>query len=81
MATLRILNGSGDRRITWSPERLMEGDPEAQEAVRQAERIFAQARERGAVAFRVRPGAPAERLEALDPLSEDTVLIPAMVGG
>jgi len=81
MATLRVLNRSGDRRVTWSPERLVQGDPEAEAVVREAERIFARERERGAVAFRVRPGAPAERLDALDPFAEDTILIPHMVGG
>ena len=43
MATLRVLNGGGDRRITWSPERLLRGEPEAEAVVRQAERIFARA--------------------------------------
>jgi hypothetical protein len=81
MATLRVLNGSGDRRVTWSTKSLAEGDAEAQAAVREAERIFASERERGGVAFRVRPGAPAERIDAFDPLAEDTVLIPPMVGG
>jgi len=38
-------------------------------------------RARGAVAFRVHPGALAERLEALDPMADETVLIPPMVGG
>jgi hypothetical protein len=81
MATLCVLNGSGDRRITWSAQDLAEGDAEAQAAVREAERIFVHERERGGVAFRVRPGAPAERLDTFDPLAEDTVLIPPMVGG
>ena len=81
MATLRVLNRSGDRRVSWSTADLLHGDPEAQAAVREAERIFTHERERGAVAFRVRPGAPAERLEALDPLADETVLIPPMVGG
>jgi hypothetical protein len=81
MATLRVLNSSGDGRITWSVEDLVHGDAEAQAAVREAERIFARERERGAVAFRVRPGTPAERLDAFDPLADETVVIPPMVGG
>jgi hypothetical protein len=82
MATLCVLNGSGDHRISWSTADLAQGDPEAQAAVREAERIFARERARGAVAFRVGPGARAERLEALDPLAdEQTVLIPPVVGG
>jgi hypothetical protein len=81
MATLRVLNGSGDRRISWSANDLAKGDPEAQAAVREAERIFARERSLGGAAFRVRPGAPAERVDTFDPLAEDTVLIPPMVGG
>ena len=81
MATLRILNRSGDRRISWSTADLLHGDAEAQAAVREAERIFMRERARGAVAFRVHPGALAERLETLDPMADETVLIPPMVGG
>jgi hypothetical protein len=81
MATLRVLNRSGDRRVTWSARDLAEGDAEARAAVREAERIFMRERERGGVAFRVRPGALAERIDTFDPLAEDTVLIPPMVGG
>jgi hypothetical protein len=82
MATLRVLNGSGDQKVSWSTVDLAQGDAEAQAAVREAERIFARERARGAVAFRVGPGAPAERLEVLDPNAEqETVLIPQVVGG
>lgn len=81
MATLRVLNGSGDRRISWNARGFTEGDAEAQAAVREAERIFARERELGGVAFRVRPGAPAERVDTFDPLAEETMLIPPMVGG
>ena len=75
MATLRVLNQSGDQRISWSVDALVQGDPEAAAAVREAERIFAAEARRGAAAFRVRPGEPAERLTAFDPLNEDTILI------
>ncbi len=81
MATFRVLNGSGDRRISWSIHSLLRGQSEAQAAVREAERIFARERARGAVAFRVQPGRPAERLEVFDPLADETVMIPPMVGG
>jgi hypothetical protein len=81
MATLRVLNGSGDRRITWNTEGFANNDPEALAAVREAERIFAHERARGALAFRVRPGGIAERLQGFDPLAEETLMIPAMVGG
>jgi hypothetical protein len=81
MPTLRVLNSSGDRHVTWEAEDVVHGDPEALAAVREAERIFARERERGAVAFRVRHDAPAERLDVFDPLVEETVVIPPMVGG
>jgi hypothetical protein len=81
MPTLRVLNGSGDRRITWSAADLLRGDTEAQAAVREAEHILARERARGAVAFRVMPGAPAQRVDTLDPLADETVVIPPVVGG
>jgi hypothetical protein len=81
MPTLRVLNGNGDRRITWTTEDLLAGDEEAHAAVREAERIFMQQRKLGATAFRVRPGVPAERVDELDPLADETVVIPPMVGG
>jgi hypothetical protein len=82
MATLRVLNGSGDRQIRWSTQGLADGDAEALAAVREAEQIFARERERGGAAFRVRPGVAAERVHAFDPFAEeDTLLIPPMVGG
>jgi hypothetical protein len=82
MASLRVMNGSGDQQVSWSTTELANGDPEAQAAVREAERIFERERARGAVAFRVGPGAPAEKLEVLNPLAEEeVVLIPQVVGG
>jgi hypothetical protein len=81
MATLRILNGSGDRQITWSTGDLDSGDSEAQAAVREAQRIFERERQRGGVAFRIRPGAPAQRIDAFDPRAEETLMLPPLVGG
>jgi hypothetical protein len=81
MASLRVLNRSGDLKISWNPADVARGDPEALAAVREAERIFAHERAQGSMAFRVRQGAPAERLTTLDPLAEETVMIPPMAGG
>jgi hypothetical protein len=81
MPTLRVLNGSGDARITWDSSALDAGDPDALNAVREAERIFAEERRRGALAFRVVPGSPAQRLDTFDPRSEETLVVPPMVGG
>jgi hypothetical protein len=81
MPTLRVLDRSGDRRVSWSTERLEQGDLEAQLAVREAERIFAQERARGASAFRLEADGRAIRVEALDPLAEETILVPQIAGG
>ncbi len=81
MPTLRVLNAGGDRQVRWDADRLMRGDPEAKAAVREAELIFQRERARGAVALRVQPGAPAERLETFDSQVEDTILVPPMAGG
>jgi hypothetical protein len=81
MARLRILNGTGDKSISWNPVELERGDAEAQAAVREAERIFHDARAQGAVAFRAQPGLPAERIDTFDYNAEETLLIPPMVGG
>jgi hypothetical protein len=81
MPTLRVMTSGGDRRISWDAEAALRGDPEAQAAVREAERIFAQERARGSIAFRVRPGTAAERLHAFDAQCEDTIVIPPVAGG
>jgi len=75
------LTENGDHRITWSTERLELGEPEAEAAVCEAERLAAAERGRGASAFRVRAGAPAERTDRFDRLTDDVVLIPPMTGG
>ena len=81
MSTLHVLNRQGDEHISWNAQALEQGDPEALAAVREAERIFAQERRRGAVAFRVVPGAAAERIEALDPQAEEIIMLPPIAGG
>jgi molybdopterin converting factor small subunit len=81
MSSLRVLNSHGDHHVSWSPEALARGDPEAQAAVREAERIFARERQRGSVAFRVLPGALSEKIEVLDPSADEIVILPPMAGG
>jgi hypothetical protein len=81
MSSLRVLNRHGDHHVSWSPDALARGDPEAQAAVREAERIFARERRRGAVAFRVQPGGLTERIDVLDPSAEEIVMLPPMAGG
>jgi len=78
---LRVMSRRGDDRVTWDEQKVIAGDPEATAAVREAERIFAQERAKGATAFRIDPGKPAERIEQFDRTSEQIVLVPRVVGG
>jgi hypothetical protein len=71
----------GDDRLTWDGQKAVAGDPEAMAAVREAERIFAQERAKGATAFRVETGKPTERIEKFDPTAEQIVMVPRVVGG
>jgi hypothetical protein len=71
----------GDDRITWDRSRVQVGDPEALAAVREAERIFAEERARGATAFKIEPGSPAQRIAEFDKTAEQIVLVPRVVGG
>ena len=81
MSTLRVLSHLGDAAVSWDAERAATGDPVAEAAVREAERIFAAERARGATAFRVAPGRPAERLEHFDPSADEIVIVPRVSGG
>jgi hypothetical protein len=82
MASLSILNASGDTTINWNERAFAAGDPEALAAVAEAERLFAEARAAGAEAFRVQAGTLAQRVATLDPMAEDDlVMVPRMVGG
>lgn len=81
MGKLRILSKLGDTTVSWNEKTAAGGDPEAQEAVRQAELIFQQARARGATAFRVTSGTPAERIDSFDPRAEQIVVVPRVAGG
>jgi hypothetical protein len=71
----------GDDRLTWDNQKVQTGDPEALAAIREAERIFAQERARGATAFRVEGGKPVERLDKFDATAEQIVMVPRVVGG
>lgn len=82
MASLSVLNASGDTRVTWDELALAAGDPEAQAAVDEAQRVFAEARAAGGEAFRVHSGKLAQRITTLEPLrDDDVVIVPRMVGG
>jgi len=81
MAVLRVLSKHGDISYRWDPTRVQEGDAEAVAAIREAERIFAQQRSKGATAFKVWPGRAAERLDQFDPHAEQVVIVPRVAGG
>jgi len=78
---LRVMSRRGDDRLTWDQQKAQVGDPEALAAVREAERIFAQERAKGATAFKMEPGKPAQRIETFDETAEQIVLVPRVVGG
>lgn len=81
MATMRVLNSSGDRRLDWDIDQVRAGDPEALAAIAEAEAVFAEARSRGGTAVKVRPDGPAERIDEFDPEAEQIVIVPRVAGG
>jgi hypothetical protein len=81
MGMLRVISSRGDDRVQWNEQDAQAGDSLAIAAIREAERIFAVARARGATAFRVEPGKPAERIGQFDPQAEQIILVPRVVGG
>lgn len=78
---LRVMSRRGDDRLSWDGQKVLAGDVEATAAVREAERIFAQERAKGATAFRVESGKPVERIEQFDATAEQIVMVPRVVGG
>lgn len=82
MASISVLNASGDTTITWDQSAYAVGDDTAAAAVAEAERLFADARAAGGEAFRVQAGTLAERVTVLRPdTDEDVLIVPRMVGG
>ncbi|MBI4494268.1 MAG: hypothetical protein HY690_15890 [Chloroflexi bacterium] len=81
MARLRVLSARGDTTVEWDRARVEAGDPEAVAAVREAERIFEEQRQRGATAFKVEPGQPARKLTRFDPEAEQILVVPRVAGG
>jgi hypothetical protein len=81
MGMVRVISKRGDYHVQWNEQDAQAGDAEAIAAIREAERIFAQERSRGATAFRVEAGKPAERIEQFDPQAEQIILLPRVIGG
>jgi len=82
MAKLRILSHLGDTVVEYDVEKATEGDTEAIKAVKEAERIFKEARSRGATAFRIdAPEKPAERIDKFDKTADQIIVVPRVAGG
>jgi hypothetical protein len=81
MGKLRVTSLQGDRTFVWDQKQAGEGDLDAQAAVREAERIFAEQLRRGGMAFKVAPRASATRLVVFDPEADQIVTVPRVVGG
>jgi len=81
MAKLRILSHQGDTAVEWDTSKAEVGDPEALEAIKEAERIFEEHKAKGATAFVVSPGKPAEKLEKFDKTAEQIIMVPRIAGG
>lgn len=78
MAKLRILSRLGDTTYEWDTA---SKDAGAEEAVRQAERIFREERAKGATALKVAQGEPARKIDEFDPEAEQIVMVPRIAGG
>jgi len=78
---LRVLSRQGDDRFAWDQKAAVTGDLDAQAAVREAERIFAEQRASGATAVRVAPGQAPQRIDRFDPEAEQIVMLPRVVCG
>lgn len=81
MGMLRVLSRRGDDKVAWDIQQVAVGDLDAVAAVKEAERIFAEERARGATAFRVTSGEAPTRIERFDPTAEQIVMVPRVVGG
>ena len=74
MGALRVMSRRGDDVAVWDAQRVELGDPEALAAVREAERIFAEQRSRGATAMKITPGQPPVRIDQFNPSAEQIVM-------
>ena len=81
MGMLRVMSRRGDDVAVWDVQQVELGDPEALAAVHEAERIFAEQRDRGATAIKVTPGERPVRIDRFDPSAQQIVMIPRVVGG
>jgi hypothetical protein len=81
---IRVMCHLGDVATRWETGAGVETDEEAQAAIREAERIFRDARQRGDAAFIVSPGKKPERVDQWDQRAleaPEIVITPRLVGG
>lgn len=81
MSMLRVLSKRGDDKVAWDVKKVEVGDPEALAAIREAELIFTEERERGATAFKIEAGKAPTRIEKFDQTAEEILMVPRVVGG
>lgn len=81
MGMLRVMSRRGDDRVTWDVKKAEVCDPVALAAIEEAERIFAQERVRGAIAFKVETGKAPVKIDRFDKTAEQIVMVPRVVGG
>ncbi|HEX8035370.1 MAG TPA: hypothetical protein VF510_16055 [Ktedonobacterales bacterium] len=81
MGELRVLSWRGDDHATWDASLVEAGDPEAEAAIREAERICEKQRAKGATAFKAEPWQAPVRIEQFDQTADQIVMIPRVVGG
>lgn len=81
MGMLRVMSKRGDDKVAWDVKKIEVGDPEALAAIREAERIFAEERSRGATAYKLETGKAPARIDTFDRTAEQIVMVPRVVGG
>ena len=81
MCMLRVISKRGDERVHWNEQDALAGDAEANAAIGEAERIFAQERARAVTAYRLEAGKLVGRLEQFDPQVSHIILEPRVAGG
>ncbi|MGZ3663382.1 MAG: hypothetical protein ACXVDA_02710 [Ktedonobacterales bacterium] len=81
MGMLRVMSRNGDDRVAWDVKKAEVGDMEALAAIREAERIFAVERARGATAFKIEADKAPVRIDSFDQKAEQIVMVPRVVGG
>jgi hypothetical protein len=81
MATMRIMGRQGDNQVTWDPAAAVD-DLDAQAVIREAERLFEEARVAGAPAFVVDPVTKETRqITSFDPKAEEILVALPIAGG